>query len=414
MKRAETFWQFAVLFLILLMTIGIYTTLGFMLKRLREGRQAAALVSSLSSATVQIVEPLDGTVLQNSGPYVVRVALVESGYVRAELLVDGETVAAQANPNPRARAWMIDWGWMPPGEGAHVLTVQAEGPSAELETSAPVTVTVVPEGQLVFASNRDGAYAIYSMGTDGQEQARLTTGPGDARQPALRQDGVLAFVVKTGTSPSMIRQMGGGSEGSEDLIAGREPAWFLDGEGLAFSSSPKGVSQVFVAATAGVALSQVTDEEVYAGQPTWSPDGERLAYVARREGNWDIWTSAADGSVLQRLTDDPGQDLSPAWSPDGSQIAFASDRGGSFQIYVIDVPTGADGDSPVARPLTDLARGAESPAWSLDGFWLAFVAYTGDGAGVDAREIYLMRADGRQQVRLTRNAFDDTEPDWSR
>jgi Tol biopolymer transport system component len=55
----------------------------------------------------------------------------------------------------------------------------------------------------------------------------------------------------------------------------------------------------------------------------------------------------------------------------------------------------------------------ELPSWSPDGYWLAFVAYSGEGTGVNAREIYLMRADGQDQVRLTRNDFDDSEPDWA-
>lgn len=37
----------------------------------------------------------------------------------------------------------------------------------------------------------------------------------------------------------------------------------------------------------------------------------------------------------------------------------------------------------------------------------------GLGAGVNTREIYLKRADGRVEVRLTRNAFGDNVPDWS-
>jgi hypothetical protein len=40
------------------------------------------------------------------------------------------------------------------------------------------------------------------------------------------------------------------------------------------------------------------------------------------------------------------------------------------------------------------------------------VAYTGRGSGLDSREIYLMRRDGSDQMRLTDNAFDDTEPAW--
>ena len=82
-------------------------------------------------------------------------------------------------------------------------------------------------------------------------------------------------------------------------------------------------------------------------------------------------------------------------------------RGGVHQIYVMR----ADGTG--VRLLTNLALGAESPTWSPDGFWLAFVAYTGEGKGISAREIYLMQIDGQPQVRLTHNAFDDTEVEWA-
>jgi len=43
----------------------------------------------------------------------------------------------------------------------------------------------------------------------------------------------------------------------------------------------------------------------------------------------------------------------------------------------------------------------------------AYVAYVGDGTGVNARELYLMRTKGREQVRLAYDSFDDTEPDWA-
>ena len=69
-------------------------------------------------------------------------------------------------------------------------------------------------------------------------------------------------------------------------------------------------------------------------------------------------------------------------------------------------------DGTKVRKLSDLSTGAEGPSWSPDGFWLAFVAYTGEGAGINAREIYLMRSDGQNRVRLTHNAFDDTEVEW--
>ena len=70
-------------------------------------------------------------------------------------------------------------------------------------------------------------------------------------------------------------------------------------------------------------------------------------------------------------------------------------------------------DGADVRLLSEFALGAESPSWSPDGSWLTLVAYTGDGGGINAREIHLMRADGQHPVRLTYNAFDDTEVRWA-
>jgi Tol biopolymer transport system component len=426
MRRVETYWQGLVLFLVLLLSIGIYAILGLALARMREARQAAALdPSTWPSDAVQIVDPLGETAVARSASLPVRAAVVKRGFLRAELQVDGVSVGVQINPAPKTVPWAVEWAWEQASEGGHTLQVLAYGPEGKVEASVPLAVTVVPPGRLIWASNREGAYAIYAMQTDSRGVTRLTAGPGNARQPAMRQDGTLAFVAETETGQAMIRQVGDGGGPGQDLVAGHDPAWSFvpsgggtGGARLAYAASQEGVSQVFVTEAGGGVAAQVTAEEIYAGQPAWSPgsltvpgggtDGTRLAYVAEREGNWDIWVTALDGGEPRRLTDDPAMDWAPTWSPDGSRLAFVSDRGGRNQIYLMRAD-GAD-----VHPLTAFAQGAESPCWSLDGFWLAFVAYTGEGTGIRAREIYIMQADGQNQVRLTRNAFDDTEPDWVR
>jgi hypothetical protein len=408
MKRAETFWQGMVLFLVLLMTIGIYCILAFALRRLgNTGEIMGPTPSSWSGAAVQIVDPLDGAVLHPSQPISVQAALVESGFVQAELQVDGVGVALQVNPEPQVVPWLVQWVWEEVREGSHVLTVRARMADDSVETSAPVGVTAVPVGTLVFASNRDGAYAIYAMGTNGRDLTRLTTGPGDALQPAVGRHGALGFVTGDAEGQTVIWQLDAQGGEATALFPGRDPAWSPDGARLAYAASPEGVSQVFAVAIDGGAPLQVTAEEVYAGQPCWSPDGTRLAYVVEREGNLDIWVADADGSDPRRLTDHPATDWAPDWSPDGSRLAFVSDREGGHQVYTMR----ADGSD--VRQLTRYARGAEAPAWSADGFWLAFVAYVGDGPGVNAREIFLVRADEQSPVRLTHDSFDDTEPDWA-
>jgi Tol biopolymer transport system component len=388
--------------------VGIYAVLGWMLNRLQaDSRAATPTRLPQANYAVQIVEPLDGAVLQISSTVTVRSAVMESGFVQAELHVDGRRVAVQVNQDPSTIPWIVQWDWNEPDEGSHVLVIHATSSQEDVDTSLPVTVTIVPEGRLVFASNRNGAYAVYDMQADGSDLARLTSGPGNARQPAIGTGGRLAYVTESQGGRSMIRILEGGEQEGTDLLLGVEPAWAPDGTRLAYSANVEGVSQVVVVALDGGAPTQVTAEEAYAGQPTWSPDGSRLAYVVEQEGNWDIWVSELEGGVPQRLTSDPAMDWAPSWSPDGSKVAFVSDRGGSHQIYTMQP------DGTKVRQLSDFANGAEGPSWSPDGFWLAFVAYSGEGAGINAREIYLMRSDGQNPVRLTYNAHDETEVEWA-
>ncbi len=51
----------------------------------------------------------------------------------------------------------------------------------------------------------------------------------------------------------------------------------------------------------------------------------------------------AAGSDQTRLTSNSAADRYPSWSPDGSKITFASNRDGNNEIYVMD----ADGSNQV-------------------------------------------------------------------
>jgi len=180
--------------------------------------------------------------------------------------------------------------------------------------------------------------------------------------------------------------------------------------------------------------------------PTWSPDGSRLAFVSRRSGDEEIYVARADGSGVTRLTRSPGPDLSPAWSSDGrgltfsrraeiwtmnangssqrplvrkskvwhehysptwhgSRIVYSSNRVSFFNAELFAVP---------AKRLT-FTKGSDGvlgddgmPDFSPDGRRIAFTSNR-DQQG----EIYVMRADGSGQRRLTRRPGDDWAPDFS-
>ena len=140
-------------------------------------------------------------------------------------------------------------------------------------------------------------------------------------------------------------------------------------------------------------------------KPVWSPDGHRVAFMSNRDGNFEIYVANADGSDVHRLTDDPANDFNPAWSPDGRQIAWNSDRNDNdFEIYVMN----ADGSD--VRRLTH-ASGIDSvPSWSPRGDRIAFESSRAPG---DA-EIYLMNADGSGQRDISNDhAANDLNPAWS-
>lgn len=189
-----------------------------------------------------------------------------------------------------------------------------------------------------------------------------------------------------------------------------EPSVSPRGDRIAFVSSRDGDAEVYVMRADGSGVRRLTAFHRDDWGPSWSPDGRTVAFLSAREGVDRIFLVAADGTrtralVRQRAPRDAGAaESSPAWSPDGTRIAFVTHRAGErARIWVADVRTGE------RRPLTDGRSAGSDPAWSPDGRYLAF---TSDRDG-DA-ELYLMRADGTGQTRLTRSAGADWLPRWAR
>jgi Tol biopolymer transport system component len=210
------------------------------------------------------------------------------------------------------------------------------------------------------------------------------------------------------------------------------PRWSPDGSQVAFSGDCAGrdASDICVINVDGTALRAVTEGPGTNRHPTWSPDGTRIAFDRYLDDPEEVavYSVRADGTGEARLTDGTTLDARPAWSPDGASIAFASDREGTRHIYVMT----ATGGSPVR--LTPSGARYNDPAWSHDGTRIAF---TGDGgekvesphqretrerrsrAGIpqtpitEAEDIYVMRADGTNVVRLTGDPSDNISPTWS-
>ena len=179
--------------------------------------------------------------------------------------------------------------------------------------------------------------------------------------------------------------------GRAALFAGLDPAWSADGTRLAFTNG-----NVFTARPDGSERIQVTnnhcDESGCSSSysPSWSPTGDKLViqslHCVHQCDYPQVDIHSADGSGREYL-DSPATD--PAWSPDGT-IAYVNYKG---------IATIAPGRY---AELTDNYRDS-NPSWSPDGTKIVFVR---------AGEIFVMNADGTNQIQLTHN-LDDRNPAWS-
>jgi TolB protein len=232
-------------------------------------------------------------------------------------------------------------------------------------TSAP------PHVDLLFASSRDGDYAIYGVGAAGGREVRLTKGHGDPARP-------------------------------EGLFYAVQPAWSPNGRLIAFASRRDGHSHIYVMRADGTHVRGVTTGASDDDGPEWAPDGRRIAFSRENA----LYTVASAGGPARRLSGGSGGEAAnPVWSPDGKLIAYDYRRVGVSirELWVIGV------DGSYARPLTRLRAVSTLPTWSPDGRRLAFQS------NVHGRhfEIYSIAADGRGLHRETRSTIDTIDPAWS-
>jgi hypothetical protein len=100
--------------------------------------------------------------------------------------------------------------------------------------------------------------------------------------------------------------------------------------------------------------------------------------------------------------------------PTEERIVFSSSRDGDFEIYTM-APDGTDVRQLTENADTDDSEGRdEGPHWSPDARWIAFSS-TRDHpvGGTEPSEVYVMRADGSGERRLTENVVGDFPTGWT-
>jgi len=118
---------------------------------------------------------------------------------------------------------------------------------------------------IAFTSGRSGTPQIYTMNADGTDIARVTSGIGEAYNPAWQPDGAhIAFAWTQGYEPGHLN--------------------------------------IFIINPVDKSYLQLTRDQGKNEHPSWAPDGVHIAFSSTRSGHDQVWTMLADGSGLKQLT----------------------------------------------------------------------------------------------------------------
>jgi TolB protein len=259
--------------------------------------------------------------------------------------------------------------------------------------------------KIAFVGEEAGVKGIYLMDWDGKRMRKLGPKGSFVLAPRWsydgkrllyskergRQWGVYLVDFQTMTEKRIFVSRGTNMAGN----------FFPSGNAAVFSSSKDGTPDIYVDDLVNGSVRKITSTHGINVSPAVSPDGSRIAFVSDRGGSPQIYIMSAGGDDVRRVTFEGSYNTAPNWSPSGDRIVFSGRRGGRNQIFTV---------KPDGSELTQLTEDGnnEDPSFSPDG---RFIAFSSDR--VRTKGIYIMRANGESQERITPKNLKAFGPGWS-
>jgi tricorn protease len=318
------------------------------------------------------VQPIDGSIAKPLGMGIARAGMISQ---------DGQLIAFNRN---LPSTWRKEYR----GNAAASISIMNVSNGAINEiTNTDMTQfktfanNVFPmfgaDGQVYFASERDGTFNLWRMSPRGGAPQQVTNfRNGGVFFPSISPDG--KRIVFQHDFDLYTVNVPGGQPRKLNLAVAFDAKEFdvevipVQSRAEGFSLSPSGDYMavnyhgevVIVPTETGVGeKTQVTNSAWRDQNAMYAPDGRKIVYVSDEGGEQQLWLYDMATATRKKLTNVPAEKDNLVWAPSSQKIAFTADN----RLYEVDVAGGP------ARELTHNQAGGYSPTqYSSDGNWLVY------------------------------------------
>jgi TolB protein len=222
--------------------------------------------------------------------------------------------------------------------------------------------------RIVFESNRDGRWQIYTMDINGNDQRRLMVSDSNDRRPT----------------------------------------WHPYKNKILFESNRTGINELYTYDLNTRALTRIPIKlKGNKSFAQYAPNGKEIAFTYKvNDNNYNIYIIHQNGKRLKTIIDNAYRNLYPRYTPRGDAIVYFSrkhTRNEDDEIYAYNIILNEE-DRLTQWPQHDFC-----PTWSNNGRRIAFVRSMEN----NRPEIYIMNWNGKSKRRITFNDNGDTLPNWS-
>lgn len=259
--------------------------------------------------------------------------------------------------------------------------------------------------KIAFVAEDDGEKGIYVMDWDGHRTRKLGVKGSLVLAPHWSSDGTRIVYSSERGRQWGIYLLDFGKMTEKKIFASKGTnmagGFFPKGDAITFSSTKDGTPDIYVLSLSDASVKRLTSPtQGIEVSPVVSPDGSQIAFVSDRGGSPQVYMMRADGSDIRRVTFDGSYNTAPGWSPTGDRIVFSCRRGKN-QICLVKP------DGSALMQLTERGNN-EDPAFSPDG---RYITFSSDRDG--AKGIYIMRANGEAQKKISPRGLRSYGPRWS-